>query len=92
MKRQLRCVFPRGMTGSQKLWVLPGEDRGQWLLLQLPKNTLPGTVMNLTLQAQCSACCACCAYGQMRHGRDGPFPLDPLAYVPTLHTHPTVQA
>ena len=50
MRRQLRCVFPRGMGGSQKLWVLPGQDRGQWLLLQLPKNTLPGTVMNLALQ------------------------------------------
>jgi len=50
VRRQLRCVFPRGMGGSQKLWVLPGQDRGQWLLLQLPKNTLPGTVMNLALQ------------------------------------------
>ena len=38
------------MTGSQYLWVLPGQDRGQWLLLQLPKNTLPGTVMNLALK------------------------------------------
>ena len=25
---------------------------GQWLLLQLPQNTLPGTVMNLSLQAR----------------------------------------
>ena len=50
------------MAGSQKLWVLPGQDRGQWLLLQLPRNTLPGTVMNLALQALRCTCCAHAAH------------------------------
>ena len=50
VKRQLRCVFPRGMACGMLLYVRTKPDcGGAWMLLKLPTGTAVGSVLSLTV-------------------------------------------
>ena len=53
VKRQLRCVFPRGMACGMHLYVRTKPDcGGGWMLLKLPMGTAVGSVMSLTVPVE----------------------------------------
>lgn len=53
VKRQLRCVFPRGVACGMLLYVRTKPDcGGAWMLLKLPTGTTVGSVLSLTVPVE----------------------------------------